>query len=412
MSFLNDETEFTTQKKFRIRVLIIGAGSISAPLIKLLINDQAISIAAVVDKDATAPGVVIADQLGIPTSKDYHDFISDKNLDMIINMVENSSLQEKLAREKPINTILIGQSSAMLIWTMLDDVKKKKILKDTFRSTWTTSHGQIAGGFIIGRGEKMQEVGRLISQVSPTSTSVFIRGESGTGKELVARMIHSKSLLHEAPLITVNCTALSPTLIESELFGHKKGAFTGAHSDHPGLLERAHNGTLFLDEIGDMPLDLQAKLLRFLQSGEIRPIGGIDVNKVNVRIIAATNRNLETAIRNEEFRMDLFYRLNAFTIHLPALRERREDIPQLTYNFIKSVQAKLNKTISNISHEAMSILVAHNWPGNIRELRNVIERAAVLTSSTEIKARHLPGYLHPVPVNGELNAQPKDLSEG
>ena len=410
MSTGNLFSEEVVKQKFRINVLIIGAGSTSAPLIKLLLNDQTIVISAVVDKDPVAPGVVIAEQSGIATSTDYHDFIDDKNLDMIINMVENSALQHKLQQEKPLHTILIGQASAMLIWTMLDDFKKKKILKDTFRSTWTTAQGQIAGGFIIGRSDAMQEVGKLISQVSPTSTTVFIRGESGTGKELVARMVHQKSLLHEAKLITINCTALSPTLIESELFGHKKGAFTGAHSDRIGLFEHAHNGTLFLDEIGDIPSDLQAKLLRFLQSGEIRPIGGIDVKKVNVRIIAATNRNLEAAIEKDQFRVDLFYRLNTFTIHLPPLRERKEDIPHLSYHFLKSIQAKLNKSISKISFEAMSLLVEHNWPGNIRELRNVIERAAVLTSSNEIKARHLPIYLQPN--HNSREPLPKDLDGG
>ncbi|KAA3619507.1 MAG: AAA family ATPase [Calditrichaeota bacterium] len=412
MSTGKKNTDVVVNQKFRIRVLIIGAGSTSAPMIKLLINDQSISISAVVDKDAGAPGIALAEQLGISTSKNYHDFIEDNNLDMIINMVENPALHQKLAKEKPLHTILIGQSSAMLIWTMLGEHKKKKILKDTFRSTWTTTHGQIAGGFIIGRGDKMQEVGRLISQVSPTSTAVFIRGESGTGKELVARMVHKNSILHESHLITVNCTALSPTLIESELFGHKKGAFTGAHSDHIGLFERSHNGTLFLDEIGDMPSALQAKLLRFLQSGEIRPIGGIEVKKVNVRIIAATNRDLEAAMEKDEFRMDLFYRLNAFTIHLPPLRERKEDIPQLAYTFLKNVKAKLNKSISKISLEAMSIFVEHNWPGNIRELRNVVERAAVLTSSYEIKARHLPLYLQPQHSSESSRAIPKNLNEG
>ncbi len=410
MSTGDQNSEAVIKQKFRINVLIIGAGSISAPLIKLLLNDQTINISAVVDKDPAAPGIGITEQAGIATSTDYHDFIDDKNLDMIINMVENSTLQHKLQQEKPLHTILIGQASAMLIWTMLDDFKKKKILKDTFRSTWTTTHGQIAGGFIIGRSDAMQEVGKLISQVSPTSTTVFIRGESGTGKELVARMVHQKSLLHDAQLITINCTALSPALIESELFGHKKGAFTGAHSDHIGLFEHAHNGTLFLDEIGDIPPDLQAKLLRFLQSGEIRPIGGIDVKKVNVRIIAATNRDLEAAMEKDQFRVDLFYRLNTFTIHLPPLRERKEDIPHLTYNFLKSIQAKLNKPITKIAFDAMSLLVEHNWPGNIRELRNVIERAAVLTSSNEIKARHLPIYLQPNQRVAE--PVPKNLNEG
>jgi transcriptional regulator with PAS, ATPase and Fis domain len=196
-------------------------------------------------------------------------------------------------------------------------------------------------------------------------------------------------------LVTVNCTAFSPSLIESELFGYKRGAFTGAASDRIGLLEMAHNGTVFLDEIGDMPMEMQAKLLRFLQSGEIRAVGDVQTKKVEVRIIAATNRKLEDAIERGEFRADLFYRLNAFTIHLPPLRERHEDIPMLAYHFLKSAQAKVNKRVSKISPETLSALTMYDWPGNLRELENVIERAVVLTTTDEIGIEHLPLVLQP-----------------
>jgi len=224
-----------------------------------------------------------------------------------------------------------------------------------------------------------------------------------TGKEVVARMIHQSSPWRDKPLVTVNCTAFSPTLIESELFGYKKGAFTGAASDRLGLLEMADNGTVFLDEIGDMPIEMQSKLLRFLQSGEIRAVGEVKNKKVQVRIIAATNRPLDAAIQKGEFRADLFYRLNAFAIQLPPLRERREDVTLLAYHFLKTAQAKVNKRVSQITAAALAALAGYDWPGNLRELENVIERAVVLTGADEIDVAHLPLTLQP-----QINVDPID----
>ncbi len=244
--------------------------------------------------------------------------------------------------------------------------------------------------YLIGQSPAMQEIFDLASRVAPTPTTVLIRGESGTGKEVIARFIHEHSPQKHKPLVVVNCTALSPQLIESELFGHRKGAFTGAVHHKVGLLEQAHQGTVFLDEIGDMPLEMQAKLLRFLQSGEIRPIGDSRTRRVKVRILAATNRNLEAAIQQGSFRKDLFYRLNAFTLHLPPLRQRKEDIPLLADHFLTLARARVNKTVTRISPAAMQALLHYHWPGNLRELKNVIERAVVLATGDEITVNHLP----------------------
>src|SRR5438034_580721 len=231
---------------------------------------------------------------------------------------------------------------------------------------------------------------RLNVPVATAPTTVLIRGESGTGKELVARAIHRYSNVRERPLVTVNCTALAPTLLESELFGHKRGAFTGAVADKPGLFERADGGTIFLDEVGDMPLEMQAKLLRVLQTGEIKPVGDVVTRKVRVRVIAATNRDLEKALAVSEFREDLFYRFNTFTITLPALRERAEDIPVLAHHFLRKAEAKVNKKVDRFSPEALDLMKRYPWPGNLRELENSIERAVVLASGRQVEADHLP----------------------
>jgi DNA-binding NtrC family response regulator len=219
---------------------------------------------------------------------------------------------------------------------------------------------------------------------------VLIRGESGTGKELVARAIHRSSRLRDKPLVTVNCTALTPTLMESELFGHKRGAFTGAVADKAGLFEKADGGTIFLDEVGDMPVQMQGKLLRVLQAGESKPVGDVVTRRVRVRVIAATNRDLEKALVAGEFRQDLFYRFNTFTIALPALRERAEDIPVLAYHFLRKAEAKVNKKVDRIAPEAIEAMKRYSWPGNLRELENSIERAVVLAAGHQVEISHLP----------------------
>jgi DNA-binding NtrC family response regulator len=247
-------------------------------------------------------------------------------------------------------------------------------------------------GGLIGTSAKMQRVYRLIEKVSQHNYPVLILGESGTGKELVARSIHFSGPRRNKPFVPVDCSALVPTLIESELFGYVKGAFTGAMHAKTGLMESAGSGTLFLDEIGDMPVDLQAKLLRALQEKEVKPVGSTDRISIAVRVIAATNRDLETAVRQGQFRQDLFFRLNVVQIKLPPLRERKSDIPLLVNAFLEKFTEA--GRMRGISEEAMARLIAYDWPGNIRELENAIERAVALGSGPILHVGDLPSGLH------------------
>jgi transcriptional regulator with PAS, ATPase and Fis domain len=243
---------------------------------------------------------------------------------------------------------------------------------------------------IVCKDQRTREVIRLIHQVGPTPTTVLIRGESGTGKELTARAIHAQSQRSDKPLVTVNCTTLTDSLLESELFGHRKGAFTGAISEKRGIFEAANGGTIFLDEIGDITPKLQAELLRVLDSGEIRPVGGNTSTKVDVRLIAATNRNLDQGVAEGWFREDLFYRLNVFTITMPPLRSRLDSLDELIQVFIAKASTRVNKTLSGIEERAIQAMRQYHWPGNIRELQNIIERAAVLTHDEIIRLENLP----------------------
>jgi two-component system response regulator PilR (NtrC family) len=243
---------------------------------------------------------------------------------------------------------------------------------------------------IIGQSPKMRAIFDLIQTVAPQSSRVLITGESGTGKELVARAIHENSLRAQAPFITINCGAFPETLLESELFGYMKGSFTGANENRQGLFQAAHGGTLFMDEIGNMSLTMQVKLYRVLQEGKVRPIGSTEESDVDVRIIAATNKDFEKEIAEGRFREDLYYRLSVIPIQVPALRERREDIPLLARHFLERFRKTMEKPIEGISPEAMSKLEAYDWPGNVRELENTTERAVALETGKEISARVLP----------------------
>ncbi|HEX7331060.1 MAG TPA: sigma 54-interacting transcriptional regulator [Pyrinomonadaceae bacterium] len=243
-----------------------------------------------------------------------------------------------------------------------------------------------AFGEIVGQSNAMKSVMFKANQVAPTDSTVLIMGETGTGKELVARAIHGASLRKDRPLIKVNCAALSSTLIESELFGHEKGAFTGAVARKAGRFELANGGTIFLDEIGELPPELQVKLLRVLQEGEFERVGGTKTIKADVRIIAATNKNLEVEVKKGAFREDLWYRLNVFPITVPPLRQRKEAIPALTEHFIAKFAKRSGKTITSVSPGVMQTLQAHSWPGNVRELANVIERAVIHTQGDVLQS--------------------------
>jgi two-component system response regulator PilR (NtrC family) len=243
---------------------------------------------------------------------------------------------------------------------------------------------------IIGQSPKMRAIFELIQTVAPQTSRILITGESGTGKELVARAIHENSARAQAPFITINCGAFPETLLESELFGYMKGAFTGANDNRRGLFQAAHGGTLFMDEIGNMSLTMQVKLYRVLQEGKVRPIGSTDETDVDVRIIAATNKDFEKEIAEGRFREDLYYRLSVIPIHLPSLRERKEDIPLLARHFLEKFRKVMEKPIEGISPEAVRRLETYEWPGNVRELENTMERAVALETGTEISLRVLP----------------------
>ncbi|KPJ54330.1 hypothetical protein AMJ39_00900 [candidate division TA06 bacterium DG_24] len=243
---------------------------------------------------------------------------------------------------------------------------------------------------ILGRSEAMLEVFRMIRVVAPTDTTVLICGESGTGKELVARAIHASSKRHGEAFVTVNCGALPEHLLESEMFGHAKGSFSGAISEKKGLFEEADGGALFLDEVGETSPAIQVKLLRVLQDGEVRPVGENRIIHVDVRIIAATNCDLQEAVMERRFREDLFYRLNVVPIHLPPLRERRADIPLLASHFLTKYRKNIRDEVRGISPQAIRLLQQYEWPGNVRELENVIERAVILSQSDEITVKELP----------------------
>ncbi|MGZ3614996.1 MAG: sigma-54-dependent transcriptional regulator [Thermodesulfobacteriota bacterium] len=268
-----------------------------------------------------------------------------------------------------------------------ENILLKQVVRDRFHF-----------GNIIGQSPKMVALYDLLEKVSPTKTNILITGESGTGKELVAKAIHYNSPRKEKPFVTLNCGAIPESLIESELFGHMKGAFTDAIATKKGLFEVADEGTIFLDEISELPLLMQVKLLRVLQDKEFKRVGGTEDIRVDVRIMAATNKDLEEAVKEKRFREDLFYRLNVIQIKLPPLRDRKEDIQILANHFLKKYSQELSKAISKISPEALQILLNYEYPGNVRELQNIIERAVALEGSQELTPHNLSSYLSEQPL--------------
>ena len=243
---------------------------------------------------------------------------------------------------------------------------------------------------IIGRSEAMLDVFKMIETVARTNSTILLTGESGTGKGLVAQAIHFHSLRRDKPMVSLNCGAMPESLLESELFGHMRGAFTGADTNKKGLLEVAEKGTIFLDEIGEMSAVMQVKLLRVLQERRFRRVGGLEEVQADIRVIAATNQDLSKAVAEGRFREDLFYRINVIPIALPPLRDRREDIPLIAEHFLAKYAEQMGKSVTGISHEAMELLMRHDWPGNIRELENVIERAVALEATPSILPESLP----------------------
>src|SRR5213594_602886 len=279
----------------------------------------------------------------------------------------------------------------------LEELKKtvarslaQRALQDKSRKSGEESKGAEQSGTIIGKSPAMVEVYKTVARAASTRSTVLILGESGTGKELIARAIHQHSPRAGHPFVAVDCGALTETLLESELFGHVRGAFTGAVTDKKGVFEEAEGGTCFLDEIGDISRNMQAKLLRVLQEHEVRRVGGKDWVKVDVRVVAATNQNLSELVRRAAFRQDLYYRLNVVTIHLPPLRERLEDIPVLVRYFLNRYSQESEKSVTAVSDKTMELLCAYSWPGNIRELENTIEQAVALSSQQILTPDDLP----------------------
>jgi two-component system, NtrC family, response regulator AtoC len=268
----------------------------------------------------------------------------------------------------------------------LRKAEEREKLRREVEALRTSLGAGAAGDLVVSESRAMRDVLELASRVARHNTTVLVTGESGTGKEVLARAIHRMSPRGESNFTAINCAAIPEQLLESELFGHAKGAFTGATSDRPGLFELAHEGTLLLDEIGDLPLDLQAKLLRVLEEGELRRVGGREPRKVDVRVIAATAKPLEQAVERNEFRADLFYRLNVVRLHIPPLRERPEDVPALLTHFARQAATRLGHPVS-ITPSALDALTHHTWPGNVRELRNAVERAAVLGTGGPLEPR-------------------------
>ncbi len=340
--------------------------------------------------DEAAPDMILAD-LMMPNMSGL-DFLSEAKRMLphteIAIMTGHGSIESavqamKLGAYDYITKPFRLEELKLLLQRMQEKVQL--IAENLFLRERVNAESDLSG--IIGSSAKIQDVLRMIARLKDTRTPVLITGESGTGKELVARAIHYRGQYAKRPFVAVDCGSLVPTLVESELFGYEKGAFTGATKTKEGLFESANGGTIFLDEIGELPLEMQAKLLRVLQEKEVRPVGSNNRVKVDVRVIAATNRDLETAYRDGTFRKDLYFRLNVVTVHLPPLRERRADIPTLAHWF-------LNKFASDqsvqVTHAAMQDMLEYDWPGNVRELENCIERAVALGSQNVIDAHDLP----------------------
>jgi two-component system response regulator PilR (NtrC family) len=291
-----------------------------------------------------------------------------------------AALFEKPFRDVHLVTLQVRQ---------LIDARRVRHERDVLRQA-ISSQG-FAG--IVGHSSKMLDVFRLVETVCRTNSTILLTGESGTGKELVARAIHTQSLRRDHPFVAVNCGGLPETLLESELFGHVRGAFTGADSNKKGLVEVADRGTIFLDEIGEMSPTMQVKLLRVLQERKYRRVGGTDETAANIRVIAATNRDLAKMVGDGGFREDLFYRLNVIPIRLPALRERVEDVPLIAAHFLGKFTREMNKSLEDFTPEAMALLMAYQWPGNVRELENVVERAVALETTDRVRAETLGEHL-------------------
>ena len=382
------------------KILIVEDEFIVANDLKIMLHKagyQVVGIAASVAQarkliEDKSPDWILLDIIlkGELTGIDLANELHEKNLPFLyISANTNQSTLEAVKATHPYGFMVKPFREKDLI-VMLDIARYRfdQEKEDLAVNQFNTENQEIKG--IIGESPLLNEVIEKIKIVAPAETSVLILGESGTGKERVAHAIHELSAHKSNPIVVVNCAALPQSLIESELFGHEKGAFTGANMLRIGKFEQANNGTIFLDEIGELPLDSQVKLLRVLQEKEIQRLGGNKTIKINVRIVAATNRSLEKEVAEGRFRLDLYYRLNVFPIQLPTLKERKEDIEILSHYFLKKYAASSKKNVNSISAKALEQLKKYNWPGNVRELEHLMERNVLLTKTNEIEKFDLP----------------------
>src|SRR5690349_11186996 len=346
--------------------------------------------AAVARLDAEAPDLVLTDlklpnQSGVELLRQIKAQLARTEVAIMTGhgSIESAVDAMKLGAYDYIEKPFRVEKMRLLLQRMAEKVRL--VTENEFLRDRVSTEENLDG--IIGTSANIQDVLRMVSRLKDTRTPVLITGESGTGKELVARAIHFRGALAQTPFIAVDCGSLVPTLMESELFGYEKGAFTGATRSKPGLFQAANGGTLFLDEIGELPLEMQTKLLRALQEKEVRPVGSNDKVNVDVRVIAATNRDLESAYRGGTFRKDLYFRLNVVTVHLPPLRERRSDIPMLVHHFLDRYAPGKNIQVTTA---AMKSLLHYDWPGNVRELENCVARAVTLGNQKTIDVEDLP----------------------
>ena len=368
------------------KVAIVGGGRGGTALIEILHKDPLVKIVGIADINPDAPGLDMARRFKIPTVTDYRQLFKSP-VDLVIDVTGSKAVRDAL-EERRSEMEVIGGLSAKFMWQLIEERIKSKVMTEELRARYSFEN-------VIGKNEKIQELYRILPEIAKTNATVLIEGESGTGKELIAHSIHQFSLREDKPFIRVNCAALAESLLESELFGHVKGAFTGAITHKLGRFELADGGTIFLDEIGEISLSTQVKLLRVVQEGEFEKVGDSRRIKVDVRIIAATNKDLKKAVEMKEFRQDLYYRLRVVPIFLPPLRERKDDIPLLVNHFIGRFSKEMGKKVTRVSPEAMKILMAYDYPGNIRELENIIEHVMVFCSGDTLQAEHLQKDIQP-----------------
>jgi len=385
------------------RILVVDDERSMREFLEILLRKEGYEVATVGDVDGALLALesddydlVISDiQMPGKSGLDLLKAIRDANSDAMVVMITAFA-----TTETAISAMKEGAYDYVTKPFKVDEIKLV-VQKALEKKTLATENARLRSELrterrerqMVGNSGPMQQVYEMVGRIASTKTNVLIVGESGTGKELVARAIHTESDRADAPFVALNCGAIPENLLESELFGHVKGAFTGAVGNKPGLFEAADGGTLFLDEVGELSLPLQVKLLRALQERTIRRVGGNSDRRVDVRIVAATNRRLEDEVAAGRFREDLYYRLNVIQLALPPLRERVEDLPLLVHHFIEKFARELGKPVRGISEEAMARLRAHAWPGNVRELENGIERAVALSRSEWIEAESLPPAL-------------------